>query len=69
MTSLLTYDFSTLYTTLSHNLIKEKLNDLTEWSFKKESLLYLACNGRNGFIFLLLNTKLNFGSVKICVTP
>ena len=28
--SLSTYDFSTLYTTLPHNLIKEKLNDLTE---------------------------------------
>ena len=28
--SLSTYDFSTLYTTLPHNLIKEILNDLTE---------------------------------------
>ena len=28
-TSLSTYDFSTLYTTLPHNLIKEKLLDLT----------------------------------------
>ena len=28
--SLSTYDFSTLYTTLPHNLIEEKLNDLTE---------------------------------------
>ena len=27
-TSLPTYDFSTLYTTLPHNLIKEKLLDL-----------------------------------------
>ena len=27
-TSLSTYDFSTLYTTLTHNLIKEKLLDL-----------------------------------------
>ena len=27
-TSLSTYDFSTLYTTLPHNLIKEKLLDL-----------------------------------------
>ena len=33
-TSLSTYDFSTLYTTLSHNLIKEKLLDLIEWTFK-----------------------------------
>ena len=33
-TSLSTYDFSTLYTTLPHNLIKEKLLDLIEWTFK-----------------------------------
>ena len=29
-TSLSTYDFSTLYTTLPHNLIKDKLIDLIE---------------------------------------
>ena len=44
-TSLSTYDFSTLYTTLPHNLIKEKLLDLIERTFyKKEGELYLACN-------------------------
>ena len=36
-TSLSTYDFSTLYTTLPHNLIKEKLLDLIEWTFKRAS--------------------------------
>ena len=41
--SLSTYDFSILYTTLPHNLIKEKLLDLVERTFyKKESKLYLA---------------------------
>ena len=42
--SLSTYDFSTLlYTTLPHNLIKEKLLDLIERTFnKKEGKLYLA---------------------------
>ena len=34
-TSLSTYDFSTVYTTLPHNLIKEKLLDLIEWTFKR----------------------------------
>ena len=35
-TSLSTYDFSTLYTTLPHDLIKEKkLLDLIEYAFKK----------------------------------
>ena len=45
-----TYDFSTLYTTLPHNLIKEKLIDLIERTFfKKEGKLYLACNDKNAF--------------------
>ena len=42
--SLSTYDFSTHYTTLRHNLIKEKLNDLLEWTFHREGSLYFACN-------------------------
>ena len=33
--SLSTYDFSTLYTTLPHNLLKEKLLELIEWTFKR----------------------------------
>ena len=48
-TSLSTYDFSTLYTTLPH-LIKEKLLELIEWTFKRAlknyGSLYLACNER-----------------------
>ena len=39
-----TYDFSTLYTTLPHNLIKEKLTELIEPTFNREGSLYLACN-------------------------
>ena len=49
-TSLSTYVFSTLYTTLPHNLIKEKLLDLIERTFyKKEGKLYLACNDKKAF--------------------
>ena len=48
-TSLSTYDFSTLYTTLPHNLIKEKLINLIEWTFKRESSPYIACNERQAF--------------------
>ena len=48
-TSLSTYDFSTLYTTLPHNLIKEKLLDLIEWALKNYGSLYLACNDRKAF--------------------
>ena len=35
-----TYGFSTLYTTLPHNLIKEKLTELTEQTFKGELTLF-----------------------------
>ena len=45
--------FSTLYTTLPHNLIKEKLLDLIERAFKNifknEGTLYLACNDNKAF--------------------
>ena len=44
-----TYDFSTLYTTLPHNLIKEKLKELIEQTFNREGPLYLACNDKNVF--------------------
>ena len=39
-----TYDFSTLYTTLPHNLIKEKLTELIEQTF----------TGRAHFIWLVM---------------
>ena len=53
MTSLSTYDFSTLYTSLPHNSIKEKLLDLIEQAFKKilknEGTLYFSCNDKKAF--------------------
>ena len=49
VTSISTYDFSTLYTTLPHNLIKDKLIDLIERTFQGEGSPYLACNDRNAF--------------------
>ena len=50
MTSLSTYDFSTLYTTLPHNN-KDKLIDLIERTFQREGSPYLACNDRNAYFF------------------
>ena len=41
--------FSTLYTTLPHNLIKEKLTELIKQTFNREGSLYLACNDKNAF--------------------
>ena len=56
-TSLSTYDFSTLFTTLSHNSIKEKkLINLIEWTFKREGSPYIACNERQAF-FTSQDTK------------
>ena len=46
---LMTFLHSTLYTTLPHNLMKEKLKDLIEWSFHREGASYLAYNERNAF--------------------
>ena len=55
-TSLSTYDFSTLYSTLPHNSIKEKLINLIEWTFKREGSPYIAFNERQAF-FTSGNTK------------
>ena len=45
-----TYDFFTLYTTLPHNLIKDKLIDFIEKTFQREGSPYLACNVINAFL-------------------
>ena len=44
-TSLYTYGFSILYTTLPHNLIKEKHLDLIEWTFKRALKLWFTLFG------------------------
>ena len=43
------YDLSTLYTTLQHNLIRNQLIDLIENTFRHEEVLYLACNEERAF--------------------
>ena len=52
-----TYDFSTLYTRLPYNLIKENLTQLIEQTFNRGGSHYLACNDK--MPFLLLNKKEN----------
>ena len=47
--TLSTYDFSTLYTTLPHHLIKDKLIDLTNRMFIRENTQYLVCNEECAF--------------------
>ena len=55
-TSLSTYDFSTLFTTLPHNLIKENLINLIEWIFEREGSPYISCNERQA-LFTSGDTK------------
>ena len=72
-TSLSTYDFSTLYTTLPHNLIKEKLLDLIEWTFKRalKTMVHLIWHVMTERLFSLPLTKvgIHFGHVRMCATP
>ena len=44
-----TYDFSTLYTTLPHNLTRNQLFALIENTFRREEALYFACNEERAF--------------------
>ena len=54
--------FSTLYTTLPHNLIKDKLIGLIERTFQN-----LACNDRNAFLLRKNLKKTMHGHVKMYV--
>ena len=44
-----TYDFSTLYTTLPHDMIKDKLSKLIIKTFGREDKKYLACNADHAY--------------------
>ena len=65
--ALFTYDFSPLYTTLPHNLIKEKLTELIEQTFNREGSLYLACNNKKAFLLLNNLNDINCGHVRKCM--
>ena len=67
-TSLSTYDFSTLYTTLIHNLIKEKLLDLIERPSKMKVSFILSATVRKRFSHLQ-TIDIHFGLVRMYVTP
>ena len=62
-----TYDISTLYTTLPHNLIKEKLTELTEQTFNREGSLYLACNDKNAIFTSEQPKRYKYSHVRKCV--
>ena len=47
--SLSSYDLSTLYSSLSHKLIKDKLIDFIERTIQRDGSPYLACNDISAF--------------------
>ena len=58
-----TYDFSTLYTTLPHNLINDKLIDLIERTFNTKDYHAWSCrNVCDALTFLLDNIFIQFGT-------
>ena len=57
-------NFSTLYTTLPHNLIKDTL---IERNFQREGSPYLACNERNAFLLQKTIKNIMHGHVKMFV--
>ena len=59
-----TYDFSTLYSTLPHNVIRNQLVDLIENTFRREEVLYLACNEERAFSLLKNIKNMIYGLVK-----
>ena len=65
--SLSTYDFSIIYTTLPHKLIKEKLTELIEQTFNREDSLYLSCNEKRAFSLLNNLMDIHCGHVRKCV--
>ena len=64
-----TYDFSTLYITLPHHLIKDKLIDLINRTFIRENTQYLACNKMCFFSLLMYIIITIYGRVKKSVMP
>ena len=66
--SVSTYDLSTFYTTLPHNLIKEKLTELFEpFFFNRGDSLYLACNVKHAFLSSEQHIKFNLWQCqKVC---
>ena len=65
--------FDSLYHITVHNLIKEKLLDLIEQTsnktFKNKGALFLACNDKKAFSLLQTIEDINFGLVRMYVTP
>ena len=49
------FDFSTSYTSLPHDLIKAKVLSLVNWCFNRESKTYLCTSVKAGFVLAARN--------------
>jgi len=54
-----TFDFSTLYTSLPHSLIKDKLTQLIKKTFSRSDNTFLACNEEKAFFTSSKHKKFN----------
>ena len=62
-----TYDFSTLYTTLPHRLLRDKLIALINRTFIRENTQYLVCNEECAFFTSDVYNNYNLWSCqKVC---
>ena len=57
------FDFSTLYISLPHDLIKAKVLSLVNWCFNRESKMYLCTSDKAGILATRSMTCVNFGRV------
>ena len=62
-----TYDFSTLYTTLPHNLIEHKLVDLIENTYQGKALFILHVMIGMLSLHLMQSEIIIYGLVRKCV--
>ena len=53
--------FSTLYTSLPHDLIKAKVLSLVSWCFNRESKTFLCTSDKTGFLATRNMTRINVG--------
>ena len=58
-------DFSTLYTSMPHDLIKAKVLSLVNWCFNRESKTYLCNSVKAGFISKLATR--NMTRINVCL--
>ena len=55
------FDFSTLYKSLPHDLIKAKVLSLVKWCFDRESKTYLCTSAKAGFFSTRNMTRMHVG--------